>query len=455
MTTVDELLACPRCAQKAPAPTDDGYRCAGCKTTFRSQDGIPWLFAEPDAALAEWRQRLKLAVQQLAHDEQRIGQELKKSDLLDTTKKRLTHLQAQSALQRKALLAITAPLDPGSLTASYESRLALRTRLPGDQGLNTYYNNLHRDWVWGDEENAATLERIAAVTSDAPIAGDVLVLGAGGGRLAYDLHESRDAGRTVALDFNPLLLFVARRMYAGDSLELTEFPLAPATLEDVAVTQSLASPGPARDGLVPVLGDVLRAPFAGQSFDVVVTPWLIDIVSEDLRNFAPRINALLKDGGRWITFGSLAFEHASRARRYAPVEVQAIAENSGFDTTAVDEATIPYMCSPHSRHGRRERVYTAAWTKTKRVKAPDKHKALPDWLVTGKAPVPATRSFQTQAMSTRIYAYVMSLIDGRRSIEDMALMMEREKLMPREEAVSAIRNFFIRMYEDSQRNPNF
>jgi hypothetical protein len=45
----------------------------------------------------------------------------------------------------------------------------------------------------------------------------------------------------------------------------------------------------------------------------------------------------------------------------------------------------------------------------------------------------------------------MSLIDGRRTIEDMAKILEQQKLMTHAEAVPAIRNFLTRMYDDSQR----
>jgi hypothetical protein len=49
----------------------------------------------------------------------------------------------------------------------------------------------------------------------------------------------------------------------------------------------------------------------------------------------------------------------------------------------------------------------------------------------------------------------MSLIDGRRSIKDMAKLLEQQKLMSRSEAEPAIRNFLTRMYEDSQRQSGF
>jgi len=455
--SLDELLACPRCDRHPLESKNDGYRCAGCKTDFPSLGSIPWLFAEPEASLAEWRHRLQLAVQQLSHELRHIEAGLKKGNLLDSTRKRLAAQKQATDEHRRALLELLAPLDPQSLVASYESHLALRTRLPSDQGLNTYYNNVHRDWCWGDDENAASIAEIVKVleASGSGSTGDCLVLGAGAGRLAYDLHAREGAARTVALDFNPLLFLIAQRMYAGDSLTLHEFPIAPVSLDKVAQKQTLTAPAPAADGLELVLGDVLRAPFAGGAFDTVVTPWLIDVLSEDLRRFAPRLNRLLKDGGRWISFGSLAFEHANRARRYSPEEVAEIVVEAGFSEPVVEEARIPYMCSPLSRHGRNELVYTFAATRVAKVRGPERHKALPDWIVVGKDPVPLLASFQTQAMSTRIHGFIMSLIDGKRSLEQMAALLEQQKLMPKAEAVPAIRNFLTRMYEDSQRNPNF
>jgi hypothetical protein len=58
-------------------------------------------------------------------------------------------------------------------------------------------------------------------------------------------------------------------------------------------------------------------------------------------------------------------------------------------------------------------------------------------------------------MTTQIYAFIMSLIDGKRSIEDMAKILEQQKLMTRKEAVPAIRSFLTRMYDDSQRQQGY
>ncbi len=446
-----DLLACPRCDKTPLDAQDRGFRCRACKVDFPHLNGIPWLFAEPDASLAEWRGRLHSALQGIGRELDALDAELLQRDLRETTRARVRRYREHLDLHRRTLSGLLAPVGVGSLATSYETWLALRTRMPSDQGLNTYYANVHRDWAWGEEENAASIGSLRKVLCADTALGTTLVLGAGAGRLAYDIKREFEVAQLFALDFNPLLVLIAERMFAGETLDMVEFPLAPLAAADDAVLRTLAAPAPLSEGLHLVLGDALRPPFASAQFDTVVTPWLIDIVSEDLPVFSARINALLRTGGRWLNFGSLAFAAAGRARRYAPPEVIDILAGAGFDAPEVDETTIPYMNSPASRHGRLETVFTFAARKSRPVDRPARHRALPDWLVTGNEPVPLTAAFQAQAVSTRIYAFVMSLIDGKRSLHDMAAEFEARQLMPRDEAVAAIRRFLVRMHEDAEK----
>jgi len=449
-----ELTACPRCDKAPLTLKGDNFRCQACKVDFPSVGGIPWLFAEPEASLGEWRNRLHFALRQLANHSQRMSAELAGCAADTLTCRRLEQQIRAVDEHRQQMRDLLEPIDVQSSQASYESYLALRTRLPIDQGIATYYANIHRDWAWGDEENAASLGMIRAVAGARPL-GDTLALGAGACRLCYDIHMQLDTARMVAMDFNPLLFLVAASVIKGDTVQLYEFPMAPKSIDDFAVKRTLAAPSPARDGFYLVLGDVLRPPFGRACFDTIVTPWIIDIVNEDLSVQAARINNLLKPGGRWINFGSLAFDHPEKARCYSTEETLAIVEASGFGAPTVKEDTIPYMCSPASRHGRRETVLAFAADKIATVKAPGRHKALPDWIVTGKEPVPALSAFRSQAMSTQIHSYIMSMIDGRRTIGDMATILEQQKLMTKEEAVPAIRTFLTRMYDDSQRRSGY
>lgn len=458
-TLLTDLLACPRCDRTPLATKQKLLHCPACKTDFPVIGEIPWLFAEPDASLGEWRNRLHFALQQLAHEAKRLQGELAAKQLGELTRRRLELMRSATEQHRQTLQRLLSPVDIQAMQASYESHLALRTRLPADQGLNTYYANAHRDWCWGDRENRASTDQLQAalqVTSPADAKlGDTAVLGAGACRLAYDLHQSFGTGRLVAMDFNPLLMFIARQVLRGEPLALHEFPLAPKTLEDAAVLRELAAPAAVRSGFQLLFADVLRPPLADAALDTVVTPWLIDIVSEDFPAFAARVNRLLKPGGRWLNFGSLAFDHPRRARRYSVEEVLAMLADAGFEPVNVCQAEIPYMNSPASRHGRLETVFTFCATKAWEADRPARYKALPDWLVTGKDAVPLLPSFQTQAMSTQVYAFIMSLIDGKRTIEDMARVLEQQKLMPRKEAMPAIRQFLIRMYDDSERQSGF
>ena len=92
MGDVKELqtyLACPRCDKTPLASSDGAYRCDACKVDFPSIDGIPWLFAEPQATLGEWRGRLQFALQKLGHEAARLDAELRNEDLRPLTRRRI------------------------------------------------------------------------------------------------------------------------------------------------------------------------------------------------------------------------------------------------------------------------------------------------------------------------------------------------------------------------------
>jgi hypothetical protein len=444
------LLACPRC-DKTPLETQaDGLYCSGCRIGFASFADLPWLFAEPEAARHEWRSRWQFALRTIDQDIERCAQTLAQPGVRASTRARLEQridAQRSHAAQLRDCLA---PLELRSADANIASYLALRTRLPPDQGLLTYYANVHRDWSWGAEENAGSLALVLrALGTHAP--SRVLVLGAGAGRLAYDLHEATSAATTVGLDFNPLLMLIARDIARGERRSMLEFPMAPRSAAEQAVLRALAAPAPARAGLHWIVADTHRPPFAAGAFDTVVTPWLIDIVPEELGAFAARINRLLAPGGVWLNFGSLSFHGAHPAIRYSLEECIEIAGEAGFEKAVVESDRIPYMCSPSSRHGRIEEVLAWSCTKREAIRKVARYEALPDWLVRGNSPVPLTEGVRTQAMATQVHGFLMSLIDGKRSLLDIARIAAERRLVPPAEAEATIRNFLIKLHDDGQR----
>ena len=408
---------------------------------------IPWLFPEPRQALAEWRGRLNLLNQFLGSEAVAMRAAAGDSGVGHATRRRLLHLAAAHEDQVRRLGGLLAPLDLGQSAIGEATHRGLGTRLPLEQGLTNYYVNLHRDWSWGAEENAAALAELMQLAGARGL-GLTLVQGAGAGRLAYDLHQAGDAALTVATDFNPLLLFVAREMFAGRALELYEFPIAP--LGESAVLRRLESPGAARAGLMLVAADALHSPFADGAFDTVVTPWFIDIIGEPFARVAARVNLLLKPGGRWINSGSLSFSRAAHVDRIGLDEVMEMLPQAGFSDVQVRQATLPYMRSPASRHSRLENVVSWVARKSGPAAQAPRARELPAWLLQPDLPVPRTRAFEMQAISSRVHAFLLALINGERSMRDMARMLVEQRLMNAEEAEAQVALFLTRLHEDSE-----
>jgi hypothetical protein len=451
MTAIDSLLACPRCDTPLGRP-DKTLWCDACKLEFPEHGGIVWLFSEPHAAMADWHNRWQLAVSQSQHEAQRLDAARKSSER-QATQKRLGRLRDAHLAHADELRSL---LEPLALTtsANLQSFLALRTRLPPGQGLTSYAANLFRDWCWGAEENTASLNAVRAALGAARPQ-KILILGAGAGRLAYDLHQHLQPQITVALDNNPLFMSLLNDLAAGHSRQLTEFPLAPDSASHTAINRTLSAPVPADPGLIALLADGLRAPLQSASFDLVVTPWFLDVIDATPADVAARINRLLAASGTWINHGSLAFSGPDPATHLSLNEFMELMTEHGFADAVSAEQEVPYMDCPQSRHSRRERVVTTRATKIAETRQPKRHQALPEWIVTGREPVPLRPEFQTQAMSTRIHAFIMSLIDGKRSLNDMAALMEEQRLMTKREGEQAIRGFLIKMFDDAQRGRGY
>jgi len=444
-----ELLACPACGTRLT-----GASCLNCRTDFPEVGGIPWLMPEPRLALTEWRGRLHHLLTHYATEAARQRTALEHV-APGRTRTRIEHVAGALEDQAARIRELMQPLGIERRSEAHAVHVALGTALPISQGLTSYYPNLHRDWCWGDAENRASLDAVTASLPGGAATARRLVLGAGAGRLAYDLHQALRPGLTVALDFNPLFVLAAARIFAGPPLELYEFPIAPKTIADHAVLRLHAAPQRPQPGLSLVLADASAPPFRPGQFDLVLTPWFIDVAGESIARVMARVNALLAPGGIWINHGSLAFADAAPADSLSLEELIERLPASGFSRPQASEAKGPYLSSPASRHARIESVITFCARKEKDVPSTPPGRELPPWIERTDLPVPALPEFRAQALSTRVYAFLLAMIDGERSIRDMARLMEQQKLMPADDALPAIRRFLVRALQDPDRRPQF
>ena len=100
---LETLLACPRCDKTPLSEKDGAYRCSACKIDFPSIDGIPWMFADPQATLGEWRGRLQFALQKLSQESAQLEAELGDEDLRPLTRRRIERYKKATDSHRRSL----------------------------------------------------------------------------------------------------------------------------------------------------------------------------------------------------------------------------------------------------------------------------------------------------------------------------------------------------------------
>lgn len=322
MSKLTDILACPRCGTALRT-----LSCGACQVDYPTHDEVPWLVADPQSNRSEWRNRWQAALGELEARQKAARSALGATPSSATTA-RLNSLAEGYAQQHRALKSLLSSLALAK-PADLETYLALKTRLPSQMGLTSYQANVFRDWCWGDSENSASHKSMHdLLNTGAP--GSLLVLGAGAGRLAYDVHQSLEPELTVALEINPYLTTLLKKMADGAELELTEFPLAPITGANAALPRTLSAPATTAAGFEVVLADAMRPPFLPASFDAVITPWLVDVIEATPQALLTEVNRLLKPGGQWVFHGSLGFTGADVGENINLEELIEIAGGCGW-----------------------------------------------------------------------------------------------------------------------------
>jgi predicted hotdog family 3-hydroxylacyl-ACP dehydratase len=108
------------------------------------------------------------------------------------------------------------------------------------------------------------------------------------------------------------------------------------------------------------------------------------------------------------------------------------------------------MRSPASRHSRLENVVTWVADKVAQPSEAPRVRAVPEWLLDPDRPVPRTRAIEMQAISSRMHAFLLAMINGERSMRDMAKLLVDQRLMSADEAEAQVRLFLTRLHEESE-----
>ena len=404
-------------------------------------DGIPVLSADPDAMLADWgRQRTAFDEETRATRDVVLAQ-IAGQSLGATTRTRLQRLHERLEQHR---IEVGALFDAAGV-AKVEEALSRDGRVPGEGVATAYFDQIHRDWAWDTGEPEAALEVVLDVLGDRRPK-SMLVLGAGACRLPYDLHRVAGIETTIAVDINPVPFFVARRVIAGETVELVEFPRCPRDSQSVAVDRTLRCNRPGTEGFHFLFADGLEPPVRDGAFDLVFTPWFIDQVPKDLVTLVPEIHRVIADGGAWLNHGPLLYQpsHTQPAHRYREDEVHEITTANGFSMIRHRWDRLLYMESPAGSQGRTEGVATFLTQKEANVAAAED--STPGWLQDASLSVPRWSGLDDYLAPHPMFAAVAGLIDGQRSARAIADEMVTRFKLPADAALGGVMTCLSEMW---------
>ncbi len=339
---------------------------------IQSINGLKLDFESPLAWLLNFRASALRTLANLEADAKRTAQSLhshKNTPASDTqTLTRLQNiLQAQNfnhqKLSKMFQPLIEHPALPHAL-GSFTGAPSLQT-----ESLEANFVNLFRDWAWpyvsategqATEETRAHLKAILDLLPDRKMT-RVLILGAGSARLAFDLACEIKCDEIVATEINPLLFLAAKEILDGKTLDLYEIAELPASLETASVKQSLKLPTDVqmKSKLTLLFNDFTEDRLQEAQFDIVITPWFIDVVGLPFEITRSKINRLLTVGGSWVNLGPLMFMTNDRSELLTNDEIQSrlSQSNSGFRVERKSQNWLTQLKSSLSATFRTDAVY--------------------------------------------------------------------------------------------------
>lgn len=426
-------FVCTRCHAPIDGPRGD-FQCLACAATYPTLGGVPCLVEDPVLFRDLWRTRLDDYVRAGEAQVKALAAEIERPDQFAGTRHRLEHLKAAIAEDLGAYREVFRDFVPGGA--------GVLPQVPANAVVAEYSENLFRDFVWGGAEAAGTLELVRRLAPRG--LGKTAVYGVGTGRLALDIQQQLDAERTFGFDLNPFPLLVTSRLLDGDAIELHEFPPSPHSAAETAVRQRLSLATKRPEKLVLAFADAFRPPLAPGYLDTVITPWFIDAVAADIRETAAAVNRALRPGGHWLNFGPLRFK-GPVAQRYTIEEVEEAVTTSAFELGLRFQEDVPYFHSPHSGAHRTERVFAFAAKKIGEAGAVSSRPLFESWVSDPQRPIPALPSLVALQRSSAFTAGIVAMVDGHRSLADIAQQLSLEWQVPSERLLADLKLFFARL----------
>lgn len=414
------LLRCPNCGTPQTQKQED-FICSHCKLNHFTLGDIPCLFPSGAEHKLIWQFQAGVMQKTALHGLESIAESLSRYDLSNTTRLRLSQIYHSCDLSQINTFKLLEQYGITPLVNEQVNQMNI-----GD--LSEYYDLILRDWAWDSTENPSpenvtALNRVISQVHSLNIKPKkILVLGAGAGRLSWDIHAQLKPDLMVALDSHPVMLAISDLLIRQQQpLALGEFKIFPQITLPSGQVHTLnppSDPENLRDRWFGIGGNIWHMPVLPESFDMIITPWLVDVTGGDVRDLIGVISQALAPGGHWINTGPLLFtRHIPVQIKYNAPEIREFLTLSGFKLVAENIQISDHLVSPIEARGRTEQIWTFTACKSE---IPDMHGidgVTAPWLVMHHLPVPAA-NYSTKDQHPLIHT-ILSLVDGKRSVNDI------------------------------------
>jgi len=331
------ILQCPRC--EGELQPGKKISCSACGCEYPVLDTIPVLTPKPGEMVANWQHLLRNFFNGQQRNIQSNAQLIQSSSLYPPLRERLKVVTQARVDNLKTIMDLFQPLrdmEPGTPPNEKTDKV----------GSFILLISLLRDWGWDtDEVDILCNTVIESLPADLSIE-SLLVIGAGACRESFNLHNHYQCKLTVSIDIAPLALLGASRVLSGGELNL--YQILPNNIRNATDNVSfweLKAPCKPDNDFLFAFADATQMPFRENTFQAVLTPFLIDAVGEDLRTFSKKIYKLLQPGGYWTNYGAMIFIPGIS---YTAEEVLSIVEDAGFRILTHGFSTKPHLAPRES-----------------------------------------------------------------------------------------------------------
>lgn len=323
-----EFLRCPNSGERLSLKEDELH---SSYHVYPIIEEIPWLFENPEQEFISWSGKITNYIKQ---EEERI-----------TSIKSVSSIEPNKDTKQR-LEKIYEGLDFNLSVLKNKLSIFQLEDLPivdnSSQQIISYFKLLFRDWSWGDKEINIYKEFI--LKNESFKNKKILILGAGACGLSYELAKACPSSNFFSLEHNPLLSIYSKTILESKALDLYEVNLFPKNFKNSSVKRSLkASEELSNHHLV--LSSFPNIPFEKDSFDVIISPWFLDILNMSFSLALEKATKFLKSDGNFLFIGPSNIHSPYFTNQYTSSEI--VNEfNDYFINTKSQVEQVDYLNSP-------------------------------------------------------------------------------------------------------------